>query len=221
MDSTITIPEPEEIIERYLPLLKVLVAALRDGTRHAREYADWQKEQIDRVLGPSLVRKGAMRFLVNREVAVAEESAEGAEGSIDYETEQLSNLGLAVATDGARFRILKSDQGRLPPPGPSTKRQQFWAQQGSLFPISKSDNGATTGVVNFVLHWNADREYGLSRVYLACPKAGGTSRASVESYWDEPIWPKGMAAIGGTTQAEAEVDDLDIGLDEEEETGTK
>ena len=59
----------------------------------------------------------------------------------------------------------------------------------------------------------ADGEYNLERVYLACPKAGGETRRSVEAYWDEIIWRRGKIAASAS-QVEATAEDLDIFLEE-------
>jgi hypothetical protein len=133
---------------------------------------------------------------------------------VEYEPEYLSNLGLAVGTDGLRIRILKSDHGTLPTPGPSKKRQQFYSQQGSLFPPPATGEEPVSAV-NLVLHWSPTDEYELDRVYLACPKAGGITRASVEAHWDEVIWRRG-AVSEANQQTEAQTEDLEIYLDEAE-----
>ena len=120
-----------------------------------------------------------------------------------------------------RFRILKSDNGSLPAPGPSQKRQQFYAQQGTLFPEDKNgDESKELPRANLVLHWVPDEEYNLSRVSLACPISGGITRASVRSEWDEVIWRR-ESNLRADTQAEATADELEIRLDKpDEETGT-
>lgn len=203
-----SVPDPAEILNRHIALLRVLVAALLSGAKHARSYADWQDEEMDRTLAPALVRKGAKRFLIARGESVDDEELD----DVEYEAEYLSNLGLAIGADGVWVRILKSDRGSLPTPGPSKKRQQFYAQQGSLFPIAETD-AEPLPALNLVLHWTASEEYNLERVYLACPKAGGVTRASVEAYWDEVIWRSGTAAASNEQQ-EAQSDELEIYLDD-------
>ena len=201
------LPSPEDILLTHAPLLRILVAALIEGTRHVQSYVLWQDEALDRTLAPALVRKGAKRFLLRGGESVSDEE-------VEYETDSLPNIGLAIGSQGIRIRILKSDGGSLPVPGPSSKRQLFYAQQGSLFPVAENGDAQSIAAVNLVLHWRVDDEYSLSRVYLACPKAGALNRASVESYWDEPIWR------AKATSEEAVAEDLDIRLDEDEGTGT-
>jgi hypothetical protein len=214
--SKTKVPQPEEILDRYTPTLKTLVAALLEGTKHARAYADWQDEPIDRTLSPAHVRKEAKRFL-NR----PDGSIKATDEEVEFEPEYLPNLGLSVAVERIRFRVLRSDNGSLPAPGPSKKRQQFYAQQGSLFPEDKTE-AANKDLprANLVLHWNTDDEYNLTRVSLAYPIGGRLKNSSVKAEWDEVIWRRG-ANLNAGTQAEAKADELDIHLDKpEEETGT-
>ena len=120
------LPSPEDILLTHAPLLRILVAALIEGTRHVQSYVLWQDEALDRTLAPALVRKGAKRFLLRRGESVSDEE-------VEYETDSLPNIGLAIGSQGIRIRILKSDGGSLPVPGPSNKRQLFYAQQGIAF----------------------------------------------------------------------------------------
>jgi len=207
-------PKPQDILQKHKPLLRLLVEALRKGTRHAQHYSDWQDEDLDRTLAPALVRKGAKRHLLAQGTSVADEE-------VEYEPEYLPNLGLAIAADGILIRILKSDDGMLPPPGPSKKRQSFYKQQLPLFP--ELDDNTTTSApatVNLVLHWSPDEEYNLNRVYLACPEDGDTTKASVKAYWDEPIWRRtSVFTDSKTQQEEAEIQDLEIYLEADEKSG--
>jgi hypothetical protein len=215
------LPEPKEILRLYTPLLRMLVAALIQGSKHARAYADWQDESVDRTLAPALVRKEAKRFLSRR--TYSDSATQVTDEELEFEAEYLANLGVAVAVDGLWIKLLKSDNGSLPVPGPSQKRQQFYAQQWSLFPGSAGTNGKSNGLLraNLVMHWVPDDEYNLVRIYLACPTAGDVTRASVESAWDEVIWRRGSPVSENATQAEADLDELDIRLDEPgEKTGS-
>lgn len=206
---------PQDVLKTYTPLLRVIVSALLEGTKHARWYADTMDEKCDRALSPALVRKGAKRYLIEKgqEATNEEETA-----AFEYETEYLSNLGLAMSAGAIRIRVLRSDHGHLPVPGPSRVRQSFYAQQSSFnfgpgFEALEEED-ATSTCMNLVLHWSTDAEYNLDKVYLGYPKAGGTTRASVEAYWDEPIWRRFDVASSDGEQVEAEVNDLDIYLDQ-------
>ena len=208
------IPSPQQVVAAHRPLLRVIVEAVRRGTLHAQDYADWMDESTDRALAPALVRKGARRYLIAKEQDVHDEE------EFDYEAEFLSNLGLAISADGVQIRILRSAQGNLlPVPGHSIARQGFYEQYGLPFdeaPAGTTDTLAT--YVRLVLHWSTDAEYNLERVYLGCPKSGALTRESVQAHWDWPIWRRHDVTADG--QIQAEVIDLDIYL-EGEATGSE
>jgi hypothetical protein len=215
-------PTPQQVLEDYGGLLRTLVVALMEGTHHAQSYADWQDERVDRTLAPALVRKQAKRYLVR--VSDPESGLEISDEEIEFETEFLSNLGVAVAQGGVRIKLLKSDNGNLPVPGPSKKRREFYAQQGELFPAAReaADAARPQAIANLVMHWVVNDEYNLIRVHLALPTAGGNTRASVESAWDEVIWRREAPNARHSVQREAELEELDIHLDDaEEDTGTE
>ncbi len=199
------LPNPESVVAAHRSLLRLTVEAIRRGTIHAQEYADWMDEQIDRALAPAHVRKGARRYLsaANQNVQNEEE--------IDYETEFLSNLGLSMSAPGIQMRILRSaNNDQLPVPGHSHARQAFYQQS---FDIAEDTLPATADqpIIRLVLHWSTDAEYNLDRVYLGCPKTGALTRESTTSHWDWPIWRRHGLAIDG--QVQAEVSELDIYLD--------
>lgn len=207
------IPSAQQIVDAHRPLLRLLVEALRQGTVHAQEYADWKDEEIDRALAAALVRKGAKRHLL-----AFGQTAENEE-DIDYDTEFLPNLGLAISAPGVQIRILRSaTNDMLPVPGHSDARKLYYTQMGLLFEdMTVPVVAEPVAVLRLVLHWSTDKDYQLDRAYLGCPRSGGETRDSVQSHWDEPIWRRHNVEIDG--QVQAEVTDLDIYL-EDEATGT-
>lgn len=220
-------PTAQVVVQTHRSVLRRITEALRKGTGHARWYFDHMDEDIDRALAPALVRKGAKRYLLATGTDVANEEDDQPQPVVagvvptvlipaNGQAEFLSNLGLAVAAIGIRFRVLRSDDGMVPIPGPSKARQAFYSQQlyfpgwddllaeavGTVAPIPSN-------VTNCVLHWDTDAEYNLTRVYLALPLAGKKTRESVELLWNEIIWRRHAPEIDGE-QADAEVFDQDI-----------
>lgn len=227
-------PTAQHVVQNYRPVLRRLVEALRKGTGHARWYFDVMDEDVDRALAPALVRKGAKRELLATNIDVTNEEDEPQHPTVvpppppNGKAEFLSNLGLAVSADGIRFRVLRSDDGVVPVPGPSKARQAFYSQQ-AYFPgwaalVAEAMGSVPaipaipSDVTNCVLHWDTDDEYNLRRVYLALPLAGKETRDSVELLWNEIIWRKHAPEVDGT-QVEAEIIDQDIYIGEATGTG--
>ena len=219
------------------PVLSAATAAILAGVEHARAYHDWRDRSIDRSLAPALVRyETKLRLLDAGQQVSDEELVEAADDSsqppltiapLPFEPIPLSNNGLLLETDLYRVRILKSDQGALPPPGPSPRRRKFYAQQQELPFFPPIADGAVaaplTAVpakVNLVLHWTVDADYRLTKINLALPKGGENTRASVEWEWDEVIWRPAPMFVSVAPAAEAPADELDITLDRGADTGT-
>lgn len=226
-------PTAQHVVQTHRPVLRRIVQALREGTTHARWYFDEMDEEIDKALAPALVRKGAKRYLkATGTEEVHDEDAEQVmpEGAVSAvppagQAEFLSNLGLAVSAEGIRFRVLRSDDGAVPVPGPSKARQAFYSQQ-AYFPewneMLAEALGATepppSDVTNCVLHWETDEEYNLRQVYLALPLTGAKTRESVTLQWNEIIWRRHAPEVSGA-QVEAETIDQDIYIQESTGTG--
>ena len=133
--------------------------------------------------------------------------------------EDLANNGLClVYKNKFLVRIRKSNNGILPVPGPSKVMQAFYQQLSFGF-MNGVDQDNTAGLLNLMFLWDVTADYGLKDLLLACPKAGGATRASVEAYWYMSV-PHPALSVEGPQPIE-EPDDLDISLDEPgEETGT-
>jgi hypothetical protein len=188
-------------------------------------------EDIDRALAPALVRKGAKRDLLatgkREKVEVVEDASPDSPAGLSPnadptgKAEFLSNLGLAVSAEGIRFRILRSDDGTVPVPGPSKARQAFYSQE-AYFPgwdamvreAIGHNVAIPSDVTNCILHWDTDDEYNLTNVYLALPLSGDTTRESVQLHWNEIIWRRHAPSVDGR-QVNAETIDQDIYIDDE------
>lgn len=174
--NTPIIPAAPETLESLNPLLTVVFEALESGTLHAREYFEQQGDQpVEPYLYAHLVRYRAKQHLETHGHAV------------QFTTDDIAYSGLQVCFDRYRVRILKADQGDVPAPGISNRRQQFWAQLHlNIDQLSMFEDG-TPPPVNLLVIWDVDGRHNLAPLTLACPKGGGTHRRSVEVYWHIPI----------------------------------
>ena len=117
------------------------------------------------------------------------------------------------------WRVLKADEGDVPIPGPSERKQKFYSQAQLVFPfMAGEEEVGESPEVNFIVLWDVPPgSYSNLALVLVCPKAGGTTRDSVEIYWGQtlPHPADEMPTPSGGEEAE----DLDIKLLDEGKTG--
>lgn len=111
------VPGPEETLAQLAPLIPPLDRSIEAAIQEARSFFDGREVNVDPFLFPCLVRYHAKLLL--------EEVGQTA----DYELDDLANNGLYLRFAGYQIRILKSDNGKLPVPGPSKPKQEFYNQQ--------------------------------------------------------------------------------------------
>jgi hypothetical protein len=185
------IPESQEALSDLSQLIPVVYSALEAAIQSAREFFDREGNRpIDPYLAPCLVRYYAKRFLIDAGCnAEYEDDVEHDEGDGEFKFHNLSNNGLALTSEKYQIRIWKSDDGKLPVPGPSQPRRAFFQQ---CLPYDMSLPAEQLGLA---ILWEVSPNYVLTRLLLSCPKAGDTSRASVEAYWTVPIPHPAFSAI--------------------------
>ena len=192
------IPGPEETLAQLTPLVRTLYHSIEASIQEARSFFDARSATVDPFLFPCLVRYHA-KFLLN-------EAGQAA----DYELDDLANNGLHLRFAGFQIRILKSDNGRLPVPGPSKPKQEFYNQQLEFGFMNAGADAIDRNVVNLVVLWDVTGLRNLERLTLVCPKAGSTTRDSVEQHWEIQIpHPADLESSKSETQV---VEDLEITL---------
>jgi hypothetical protein len=148
-----------------------------------------------------------------------------------FETENIANSGLFIHNDNYNLRIKKSDRGKLPAPGHSISRQQYYKQSGVFLrntenipqmPLNLPDfrEYQSGDKLNLLVLWNLDprEKYKIGNISLACPKDGGVSSNTVIAYWHVPI-PDGILTGNGDTILPAATKDLPLTFSIDEETG--
>ncbi len=187
----------EETLLRLTPLIQSLYHALEAATQEARLYFDQRKEPADPFLFPCLVRYHA-KLILN-------EAGQNA----NYELDDLANNGLYLRYAGFQIRVLKSDNGRLPVPGASKQKQEFYNQQLSFGFMEANSGNPENPILNLVVLWDVTSRQNLEPLILACPKAGSETRESVEEHWQIEIpHPAQLIAATDTQQT----DELEITL---------
>lgn len=215
--SKIRQPESDEVLEDLKTELPVLCEAIEAGTQRAREVFEEENREVDRVCAPHIVRSMAKHVLKNSGHRVE-----------DVDPEKLANNGLLYHCGRYSIRVLKARQeGILPVPGPSERRQEFFNQkptQGRILGWEAAVGEATGKITHLVVCWDVDHEYELAELYLAMPKAGSATKTSVESEWILSLDPIGLSGTrrdvnGGASQEDE--DDLPIRRKDSRESGSE
>ncbi|MCL5883777.1 MAG: hypothetical protein M1377_00215 [Deltaproteobacteria bacterium] len=192
------VPEPQAVLEDLSRLVPVIYDALEASLNYTREYFDEHNQGIDPYLAPALVRYNVKLYL--------RAAGQTAEDFFDLDT--MANNGLLLTNGRYKIRILKSDDGDLPPPGPSKAKQAFYHQLPLVFSSKTEDDDAP---LNLVVVWDVTSDYRLRGLSLVCPKSGNTSRSSVEKHWVWPLTPQALLASRAPTISKAIVpEDLPI-----------
>lgn len=182
-----TILSPDTVFDELTRLFPVVYRALEGACQDTREFFDTQNVPVDAYLAPCLVRHFAKRYLC----------ALGQDADYDEEDiENLANNGLCLAYADYQIRILKSDCGRLPPPGVSRRKQAFYHQQLALLYLDSPNKEPRASKLNLLILWDVDSKYNLVGLSLACPKGGSATQLSVEEYWIEPIPYQTSVSVG-------------------------
>jgi hypothetical protein len=192
------IPGPEETLAQLAPLIPPLYRSIEASVQEARNFFDDRGEDIDPFLFPCLVRYHAKLLL--------EEAGQAA----DYELDDLANNGLYLRFGGYQIRILKSDNGKLPVPGTSKPKQEFYSQQLEFDFMNSGPENSQRSLLNLVVLWEVSGLRNLEKLILVCPKAGSTTRDSVEQHWEIQIpHPAHSQGLGQFVES---VEDLEITL---------
>lgn len=188
--------DPEAVAADLEAVVPTIWRALEVGTLRARDFFEERDLGVDSFLFPNLVRYEAKLFLVDA-------------GQEVFETEILSNNGLIMRHLEYQLRLLKSDNGELPTPGQSRRKQAYYSQQLEFFaPIADEP----VEMVNLVVLWDVDSHFNLSELTLVYPKSGGQTKASVSAFWKLPLEHPVTTLAQETEPSSADSDD-DFGFE--------
>ena len=209
-DKTVNLPSRDIVRADVDPLLPVLRQLLDAAAGKAREYPQENLQRRDLCFMSHLVRLHVKSGLVG----------------LSFDCRDIPNTGIFFTYGKYPIRILKADEGELPVPGQSRKRQDFYGQAHSLELFPRETQQQTDGP-NLIYLWDINADYFVDSLKLICPKAGGGTRGSVETHWEDILvspkqWAReqgerGLNEIQALEQKEAAAsveDQLEDDLDE-------
>jgi len=172
-------PKFEDIYRETVALLIRTHEVMEKVIPQAKELFEKKGKPVNIYLFNDLVRYYAKELLEDSGFPVEDDVEEVTE----YEFKALLNNGLSGKFNGHRFRILKADHGSVPMPVSGTKKE-FYTQPPQLpLPLEPSIKVRH----NILILWEVDNQYNFLWLRLACPKAVGVTRASLEVYFNKPL----------------------------------
>jgi hypothetical protein len=188
--------DPQVVLDHLRDLLNDIKRAFDAAIPAAHGFFRSEGELPERTLFAAIVRWYVKRAL--RSYGVSEEWGER---SVDYELDDVSNIGLIISCEGFQIRILKTRDSKVPVSG-STTRQEFY--QHNLLYESGERLDFRPSILNLIVLWETDY-VSSAALSVACPKRevdGLTEgRRKVECYWQKQITAP-VVALPGTAEVE-------------------
>ena len=197
---------PEVILPEVRPLTDLLYMVLEKAVAEAQNYLETKTCEI-RGIGPDEIEIDPYAFSQLVRFHASEMLDSKAYSDIGYLLERLPNSGMLVRFAGRQIRIWKADEGKLPAPGNSRAKQDFYQQ-----PLFDDDTPRKLAVL-----WESYRS-GEVLLILACPKGNGEPWESGQSHWEVTVPHPAEVKRANPTQT-ADMGDFDD-LRFNRETGT-
>jgi hypothetical protein len=192
-----TSSSPGESALRWLgDLPTVLYEVLETAVASAHAFFEDRAEPANAALFPNLVRYFALTALRDERYS-----------SQNFHLEELANNGIRLERDGCVVRVWKADSdGRLPAPGQSAARQEFYYQPMLPFLYEDREQPAKLAIL-----WNTNGP--ALTLTLVCP--AGTSEPWEPGlvHWEIEIpHPASKIRVPEPTTVEGDLDDLHVAL---------
>ncbi len=197
--------DPQVVLDHLRPMLDDIKRAFDCAIPAAHAFFKLEAEPVERTLFAAIVRWHVKRAL--RSYGISDESTERA---IDYELDDVSNIGLIINSDGFQIRILKARDSKVPVSG-SNLRQEFY-QHNLLYEAGEMLD-IVPSFLNLVVLWETDYVSNAA-LSVACPKCEveGTTegRRKVECYWQYPITAPVVALPDGAQVERLQIVDSEL-----------
>lgn len=194
------------VLSHIRPMLDDILQAFNAAIPAASRFFAAEGEPVERTLFAGIVRWYVKRAL--RQYGIKDES----DGHpLEYELDDVANIGLIINCEGFQVRILKARDSKVPVSN-STLRQEFYQhnlayQSADLLELNVPE------VLNLVVLWETDYIANVA-LSVACPKCevNGTTegRRRVECFWQEPITEAVAVLPAGVAIERLEVIDSDL-----------
>lgn len=186
-------PNPSNVLNDLKYLTPELWQAFEAGTEHGRDFFELFEKPVEVYQFSSTVRWSVRHSLADAGLQLAD----------------LPNNGLNVQFKEYSIRMIKSDNGELPPPGPSQTKQAFYQQR---LPLVIQDAIVRVAHHNVLVAWSVDRNYVLTDLTLYYPRYGDENTS--DCHWSislpHPEETSSVSDVNSIVWPDFDTDDLEI-----------
>jgi hypothetical protein len=186
---------PEVVLATIRPLVDSLYGIFEHAVADAQNYLEAKTAELRGTNGDQTIDPFVFSQLVRFYAAEILGSSRAAE--LGYRFERLPNCGIFLEYEGYQIRIWKADEGKLPAPGYSQAKQDFYQQP--LF--------ADVLPAKLALLWESYRN-GQVVLILACPHGDGNPWETGQSHWHVTVPHPATRRRGTAASSTDDFDDL-------------
>ena len=166
------VPDQARELAIFEPLSTLLWEALEAGTSQATSFFASNTGRFSPSLFAHLVRWFGGSFLQDKGLFLEE-----------FEPEEMLSDGLCFVFHSRRYRVWKSKNGELPPPGPSQAKRDFYNQRSAQPRLFVLD-GEVSVELNLGALWSVGSSHRLSSLRLVCPRWASFDGLRAAEWWN-------------------------------------
>ena len=180
-------PSKEQALAELFPLTALLYEAFPEIAENiVLPYFFDRQREVDERLATDMFRYEMKHVLNSRGVDVdLDDEDMGQEFQSEVDLNWLPNNGIEGTYKGWRFKLLRSRNGSVPPPGRSERRKLYYAQQ---LPLAGFENPVKSQYrPNLVILWDFERPYKQVTINLAMPKESTGAFGAVQCHFNDVV----------------------------------
>ena len=182
------IPESQRALQELSPLVNALSRILPQiAQKRVIHYFETEALPIDDTLATHMIRYEIRRALLEQGIYAYYDEYTDVDGetSESLALKQLNLNGIEGLYGGWLFKILRSRNGDVPPPGRSSRRRQFYCQVSNP-PLPGFEDATLPQRTrpNVVIMWDHDAEYRRFEIRIAVPRRANGAYGRVECHFN-------------------------------------
>ena len=186
------VPSKEQVLSELFPLTTVLYETFPEiAADTVVPYFSDREHVVDQRLATDMLRY-EIKYILNSHGFDAEydDDPMDQDAPSEVDLKRLPNNGIEGTYRGWRFKLLRSRNGCVPPPGRSERRKLYYAQQhyAQQLPLSGFEEPIRPPLLpNLVILWDFDSSYKRVTIRVAIPKESIGEFGIVSCYFNVPV----------------------------------